>query len=698
MHRRDGVTSLILAGLVLCAGSVSLLATPLVIGYERFYADAPSIEGGRILFNELGCVNCHDRETGLPSNKGPRLNGILKRNHPEWIRSFLTDPQKTKPGTTMPKVHLQEQEVEAVINYLASQSSEEIPDAYRYVNAERGMSLYHEIGCVACHRPSDKNSADKEYLATADYTYPHIPLLDLKQKYDLSSLSYYLYNTHQFRRTGRMPQFKLDREDGGDLAAFLLEFNNGNAREYPPLPKFIPDPTLAKIGYDVFKARNCQACHNSQGSQVEREIISPISMDPPPLDSLTDHPTYHLSRNQQLSIESFLKSSDSEPVSIQTHLRALNCVACHVRDGSGGPDRARQIYFTGDVDLGDSGRLPPPLTGFEYKLKKDWLVGVLQASNEVRPYLKVQMPNFGDSIQKLLDAIREKEGTEPESEDISEFLAAGQKLLGTQGGLGCITCHDWGDKRSLGVRALDLSTITERLHKTWFHDFLIEPKKYRPGTLMPSFWPNGQASNKDILNGDTKRQIDAIYAFAASKSGYPEGFPDRTTNDFEIVPEIQPIVQRMFVDEVGTNVLLVGFPEGIHLAFNAETGQPALMWKGRFIDAYSTWFSRFPEFEKPLGEEVVKWPEPTALSDVRFRGFRLDENRIPVFLLTLGDSEATERYAPHQNEEGVEGMLRVIRYSNSGQLNDRRLEHPRGVKRKELSDNDPMVRTFFYKW
>ena len=122
------------------------------------------------------------------------------------------------------------------------------------------------------------------------------------------------------------------------------------------------------------------------------------------------------------------------------------------------------------------------------------------------------------------------------------------------------------------------------------------------------------------------------------------------------------------------------------------------MWKGRFIDAYSTWFSRFPELEKPLGEEVVKWPEPTALSDVRFRGFRLDENRIPVFLLTLGDSEATERYAPHQNEEGVEGMLRVIRYSNSGQLNDRRLEHPRGVKRKELSDNDPMVRTFFYKW
>ena len=34
-------------------------------GFERFHAAEPSVPGGRLLYNELGCVNCHGGDDGL---------------------------------------------------------------------------------------------------------------------------------------------------------------------------------------------------------------------------------------------------------------------------------------------------------------------------------------------------------------------------------------------------------------------------------------------------------------------------------------------------------------------------------------------------------------------------------------------------------------------------------------------------------
>src|SRR5207247_3095929 len=45
-------------------------------------------------------------------------------------------------------------------------------------------------------------------------------------------------------------------------------------------------------------------------------------------------------------------------------MAALNCLACHSRDGVGGPAPIRADYFKiiGEADLGDEGRFPPHLT------------------------------------------------------------------------------------------------------------------------------------------------------------------------------------------------------------------------------------------------------------------------------------------------------------------------------------------------
>ena len=498
---------------------------PLVIGYERFHSDEPSLEGGRILFNELGCVNCHDRKSGLPDRKGPELNGILERSHPDWIRSFLKNPSKLNLGTNMPNLNLSDRDVEAVVHYLASMPPEKpLGKAFKFVNAERGMTLYHDLGCASCHEPSPDYYPAEGKPDPNSFTYPHVPLPNLREKYDIDSLSTFLYYTHLFSPQGRMPQFKLDREDGGDIAAHLLDFQNGDATFYPSIPKLQSNQSLVDLGRNIVERNNCVACHNISSAKELTAKQVPISPDIR-LAELKNHPDYSLSRGQSLSIELFLNQESTEAPVI-SQLQTLNCLACHERDGAGGPDASRGVYFTGDHDQGDTGRYPPPLTDVGRKLQSDWLAAAIKGEKKVRPYLRTQMPVFGSSAQGLAENLTMNDDKNNQSTFPSGNLDMGRHLLGTQGGLNCITCHNWGDRRSLGIQGIDLSTMAQRLNPDWLIDYLINPAAYRPNTLMPSFWPKAIASNQSILEGNTQAQIAAIYAFSETGKGLPGGFPD----------------------------------------------------------------------------------------------------------------------------------------------------------------------------
>ncbi len=41
-------------------------------------------------------------------------------------------------------------------------------------------------------------------------------------------------------------------------------------------------------------------------------------------------------------------------------------------------------------------------------------------------------------------------------------------------------------------------------------EWLKEPQELQPGTMMPTFFPEGQTPFQDILEGDAMRQIQAI--------------------------------------------------------------------------------------------------------------------------------------------------------------------------------------------
>ena len=636
-------------------GAAALSAEPLVTGFERFHATAPTAEGGRLLYNELGCVNCHGGDTGLPALRGPALATVTQRVRSGWLRQFVADPAAVHPGAVMPQVlaKADARTLVAIEHYLASlkpKAASKAPAKIMHVNGGRGGELFHTLGCVACHAPGKDFVPPEGAPKASEFTYRSVGLGDLKAKYSLESLGAFILDPLKVRTDGRMPKVAMERQDAIDIAGYLLAFQGSDGRLDEPVVSVVPEKDLAIAGRKAVVAARCAACHELPKDAA----VAPVALTKAEGGCLdaghANGPRYALSSGQRAALKLFLAKKDeaaSPKLAADLTLQALNCVACHERDGQGGPDAARKAYFQGDHNLGDTGRYPPPLTGVGGKLRPEWLAKVLAGENRVRPYLKTKMPQYGVAtaeLAKLLGVADARAAVKFEGGDDT----AGRQLMGTQGGAGCITCHRWGDRPSLGIQGPDLSNIAARLQEGWLKEYLINPAAYRPGTLMPSFWPAGKSFNPAILGGDTDRQIASIFKFVESANGEPEGFPQNRNGEFEIVPKDRPVVQRAFLDGVGVRAILVGFPTGVHLAYDGDKGGPGLAWKGRVFDAYLTWFSRFPTFEKPLGEQVVAWPKPSG----RFRGYRLDAKGNPTFLNEQGGVTVEETY------EGVEGGLR----------------------------------------
>jgi cytochrome c2 len=682
------------------AHCTALHAEPFVAGFERFHAATPTAEGGRLLYNELGCANCHGGNTGLPVRRGPQLAGITQREHAGWLRTFLANPSAARAGTAMPHLFSAEQagDVEAVLHYLATLKPKPgpKPKAARHVNAERGKELFHTIGCVACHAPGKGYQPPEGMPKEAEFTYRPVAFPQIGEKYVLTSLAEFLRDPVKTRPDGRMPHFVMEEQDALDLAGYLLNYEGSDGQIAPKLAPFRTDKPKADRGRGIVAAAHCAACHelpeDVSAKPVELRKMEGGCLNP---TAAAGVPHYDLTDAERIALTLFLadRSRPAPDAQIATlTLEALNCTACHDRDGRGGPDTARKAYFQGDHNLADMGRYPPPLTGVGRKLQPDWLAKVLTGEFRVRPYLQTKMPVYGEATSALPGLLAKVDAKTsaplPGGDD-----TAGRKLMGTLGGYGCITCHRWGTRPSLGIQGLDLSNLGQRIQPGWLAEYLVNPATYRTGTLMPSFWPEGKASNPGILGGDTARQIASIYSFAKSANGEPEGFPATAGGEFALLPKEHAIVQRTFMEGVGTHAILVGFPQGVHLAYDGKNGRPALAWRGKFFDAYNTWFSRFAPFEKPPGESVVKWPAaPTGGAEVRFDGYRLDAQRVPTFLLTVGGVRVSERFEP------VEGGLRRTLTWDAAALKHLDIAHPEGVTVSEDPGSAPGKRSFTYLW
>ena len=178
---------------------------------------------GLALLGDFNCTVCHAATEQLAAwlspKIAPRLEGLGSRASAEWVRSYLASPHTVQPGATMPDVlhglpaAERDSAIEALTHHLLSRATPKfrrtLPDR---AAVARGETLFHGIGCVACHAPQNT----KTNLASS------VPMPRMAEKWAFDGLRRFLLDPHALRPSGRMPALALTDGEAADLSHYLL--------------------------------------------------------------------------------------------------------------------------------------------------------------------------------------------------------------------------------------------------------------------------------------------------------------------------------------------------------------------------------------------------------------------------------------------------------------------------------------------
>jgi len=700
-------------------------------GRNNFSPRAPdrvAAAQGRELFHSRGCVACHSprdsegKET-LPESSVP-LGQLEKKYSFRALATFLRNPHLVRPSGRMPNMNLQGQDAEIIAHYLLQKTR--VPGHLAYTlhrglvwegldsenvtpNRSGHVKDFHleSLGRIQHQTALEYEgwlNLEKEgqysfhirmnggTLQIGDRILLHEPPSNRRGPKNLSNTvslkTGRLKIELTYFHTGRDPSFEFEMQGPGfpraSIPSAMLSV------EKNPVPQFTPwkiDSKLAEDGRRLFGTLGCARCHDDL--DVHSQPANPFTRLKPANGCLSgtqgNWPQFDLSEEQSQLVSAALQTSWKSPLDegqrIKKTLTTFNCIACHERSGLGGIAPNRNAFFSGtSPEMGDQGRLPPPLTHVGAKLTGDWLRKVLLEGGRQRDYLNANMPQYGEAnvghLVDLFPKVDQLESTSiPEITDIEAARSVGHRIVGTAG-FSCIACHDFNGQKSAGVGALDLVHVTDRLQRNWFHLYMRNPARFHPSVIMPSYWPGGQSLMPKVLNGDSARQIEALWLYLSdgSKAPKPEGL-SRQSNELRVA-DVAEIARGR--GTAGFRGIGVGYPEGIHLAFDSEEMALRLLWKGDFVNIDNGSFRargsdriEFPPgipFHR-LESMDADWPykqksDYTFPQDhgYQFRGYMLDEIRRPTFLYEYGGIQIEDRFEDVAGPDGNAFFVRTLRF------------------------------------
>ena len=686
MLRRCALPAITLLLIAAPARAHPLQAEPInhayVFNFDQFYLpedpDEHVVDGGYLLLAELNCTACHAVpkvwQERLSTKLGPVLRGVGSRLDADQLWLFIRSPQYRKKGTQMPGMFAGEEgdaaKVESLVEYLSSlkQDVPKLPVG----DGAHGKELYHKVGCVACHQPGsdfrpEKAPADMEIEKPGNASVP----ITFADTYDVNSLAYFLKDPLAHRPAGRMPDMRLTDQEAADIAAYLhVGRQQEKATERAALK--IP-PQGIKKGQQLFVQMRCNTCHHTGDDSTQLPKLKDLAQLNPKAGCLsaaqpTGTPRYDLNELQKralrLAITAIQKGAApllTAAQKIDWQMSRLNCYACHDRDGKGAPEDPRAQYFTSNdgsaESLGELAHMPPHLDHTGRKLTRGWLEKILYGEGgSVRPYMNTRMPNFGQAqTQMIIDLLPEADQREtPVKIDVSGLekhhrAELGRTLIGAKG-LACISCHGLKDRKSLGPPVIRLTHTVERLQPEYFKELLLNPQATQMGTMMPPMFMGRKKADQEI---------ESIWTYLKEIEGQPLPEGLLSNEDFELKPEKlgKPILFRSFIEGAGSHAIAVGFPQGLHAAFDSAQVRWAVIWKGKFLDAMSNWQSREMVAIKPLGTDVKELPSATGTRE--FSGYRLTKEGVPTMLYRLDGQAVEDTLRPTQDGLALEHEMKM---------------------------------------
>ena len=520
------------------------------------------------------------------STIGPSLRRIGAKVDHGWLVRWITNPHEFRPRTRMPNFLFAEEghadyavQIAAYLLSTTKAPSDEWlaanPDvtfAADAENAKRGRALMDELGCRACHALAPDEVAGQ--LGGNKDIAPN--LSGIAEKTDARWIYHWIKSPRGYSHVARMPNLRLSDDEAQAITTYLVTL--GQKKPEPAdLEQQLADPANVAAGEKLVRKYGCPGCHDIPGMESESRIGAELTTfggktheelffgDRVDLKETWDTWTWHklkeprgyatkwieqvmpqfdLADDDVTALRVFLKGRTEQkvPASYKPKntrekdivdgrrlVARYNCTGCHIIEERGG--NIRRLYEE-QITMA-----PPNLRGEGKKVQSPWLYRFIKAPTTIRPWLKVRMPTFGlsdaetETVLRYFAALDKKDVpyTYVDRSTLDPTLVKAGEQLTSPDYLQCFSCHVRGTQLPEGPPdswAPNLAMASERLYPEWILEWLHDPQKLLPGTKMPSFYadPNATDGPPDILNGDDELQMKALRDYVIS-IGLPAAKP-----------------------------------------------------------------------------------------------------------------------------------------------------------------------------
>jgi mono/diheme cytochrome c family protein len=80
---------------------------------------------GEMMFDKFrGCLACHQIEPGYGGLSGPEVYTAARRLQPDWMISYMRNPQAWDPRSFMPNRHLTDSDLQKLVHYMRALAEE----------------------------------------------------------------------------------------------------------------------------------------------------------------------------------------------------------------------------------------------------------------------------------------------------------------------------------------------------------------------------------------------------------------------------------------------------------------------------------------------------------------------------------------------------------------------------------------------